>query len=294
VLNDSRFPIPRKLVPSPTLLHGRPVKRPSRGGGWLIAVVALVGACARSGEGGDVSDEAETSTAIDAATGSSPGVVSDEASNSMSSSSGAGDGDLGTEDAGLDGTAASGDDAAETADAEPADATVDAADTSKDATVPDAAAHDAAPIADANAPDVVGTGAPPPPTCAEICKVGCCDSTGACVESNNTSCGASGAACHDCTAAGRTCQAGSCVMPSPPPDAGGSSPPPDAGGQSHPPDAGSSPPPDAGGSSPSPDAGGPSCQVSSCTNICVPYFIQCCKADDTCGCSLLFPAGPCN
>jgi hypothetical protein len=35
------------------------------------------------------------------------------------------------------------------------------------------------------------------------------------------------------------------------------------------------------------------CGVSSCTNICAPYFLQCCKSDGTCGCSLLFPPGPC-
>jgi hypothetical protein len=34
--------------------------------------------------------------------------------------------------------------------------------------------------------------------------------------------------------------------------------------------------------------------VSSCSNLCVPYFVQCCKSDSTCGCALLFPPGPCN
>jgi hypothetical protein len=269
------------------------VKRPSWGGGWLIAVVLLGGACARSGEGGDPSEEAETSTGIDAATGGNQGVPADDSSAAMSSS-GAGDSDLGTDDAGLDGTAVPpGDDAAETADAtEPADATVDAANASKDAAVADATAvRDATSIADVNAPDVIDTGAPPPPTCAQTCKVGCCDSTGACIESSDTSCGASGASCHDCTAAGQACQAGACVTPSHPQDAGSSSPP-DAGSSS-PPDAGSSSPPDAGGASP-PDAGGPTCQASSCNNLCVPYFVQCCKEDNSCGCSLLFPPGPCN
>jgi hypothetical protein len=28
--------------------------------------------------------------------------------------------------------------------------------------------------------------------------------------------------------------------------------------------------------------------------LCVPYFVQCCKADETCGCALLFPRGPCE
>jgi hypothetical protein len=278
-VKDSRFPIPRKLVTSPTLLHGRPVKRLSRGGGWLIAVVTLVGACARAGEDVGPSDDAQASTVIDAATGDSP----DEASDLMSSSGG-GDSDLGAEDAGLDGDAAPqslGEDAAETADATE---TADAADTGSDATVADAMAiRDASPVADVNAP-VVDTGAPPPPTCAQTCKVGCCDSAGSCIESSDTTCGASGAACHDCTAAGQTCQSGACVSPPPSPDAGGPSQPPDAGGPSQ----------DAGGPSQPPDAGGPTCQASSCTNLCVPYFVQCCKADDTCGCALFFPPGSCN
>jgi hypothetical protein len=33
---------------------------------------------------------------------------------------------------------------------------------------------------------------------------------------------------------------------------------------------------------------------STCLNICVPYFHECCKADQTCGCSLNFPTGPCE
>jgi hypothetical protein len=39
--------------------------------------------------------------------------------------------------------------------------------------------------------------------------------------------------------------------------------------------------------------GGAACVPSSCAS-CVPYFVQCCKLDSTCGCSLLFPPGPCN
>ncbi|MGH7272617.1 MAG: hypothetical protein ACREJ3_19480, partial [Polyangiaceae bacterium] len=44
------------------------------------------------------------------------------------------------------------------------------------------------------------------------------------------------------------------------------------------------------------DAGGgpPACNPSKCANLCVPYFIQCCKADQSCGCALLFPMGSCN
>jgi hypothetical protein len=38
---------------------------------------------------------------------------------------------------------------------------------------------------------------------------------------------------------------------------------------------------------------GSTCAASSCTNACVPYFVPCCKATGGCGCSLLFPPGPC-
>ncbi len=51
---------------------------------------------------------------------------------------------------------------------------------------------------------------------------------------------------------------------------------------------------DEGSSPPPPDAGRSTCEVSSCSNLCVPYFVQCCRSDDTCGCALLFPRGPCN
>jgi hypothetical protein len=39
---------------------------------------------------------------------------------------------------------------------------------------------------------------------------------------------------------------------------------------------------------------GDACAASACTNTCVPYFLQCCKSDGTCGCALLFPPGPCQ
>ncbi|MGH7435380.1 MAG: hypothetical protein ACRENE_06875 [Polyangiaceae bacterium] len=37
-----------------------------------------------------------------------------------------------------------------------------------------------------------------------------------------------------------------------------------------------------------------SCTAQSCTNSCTPYFVQCCKGSGGCGCSLLFPPGPCT
>jgi hypothetical protein len=52
---------------------------------------------------------------------------------------------------------------------------------------------------------------------------------------------------------------------------------------------------DPGCGSPPLDAGGDQaeCSASECANLCVPYFVQCCKADQSCGCALLFPRGPC-
>jgi hypothetical protein len=38
----------------------------------------------------------------------------------------------------------------------------------------------------------------------------------------------------------------------------------------------------------------PTCAATACTNLCLPYFVSCCKADATCGCALLFPRGPCD
>ena len=41
------------------------------------------------------------------------------------------------------------------------------------------------------------------------------------------------------------------------------------------------------------DVASPACDPNSCPP-CVPYFLSCCTPYDTCGCSLLFPPGPCN
>lgn len=97
-------------------------------------------------------------------------------------------------------------------------------------------------------------------SCAETCTNGCCDSTGTCVRgSDDGECGSRGVACQDCTSAGLTCQSKACFA---------------------------APGGDSGG-------GGSTCNASSCPS-CIPYFVPCCKSNDTCGCSLLFPPGACN
>ncbi len=75
------------------------------------------------------------------------------------------------------------------------------------------------------------------------------------------------------------------------------SPPPAAPTATSPPAAPpttTTPPAEAGAPSTEADAEATSCQPSSCSNLCVPYFVQCCKSDNTCGCSLFFPPGPCE
>jgi hypothetical protein len=141
------------------------------------------------------------------------------------------------------------------------------------------------PELDAGAPDatlvvVEAGGAPPGPTCAQICTSGCCNSDGQCLEgAADEACGAGGSTCQDCSPAGQTCQSKACqAPPAPPPPAPTPTTPPPAPTPTTPP-----PPPPA-----------PTCDVSSCTNLCVPYFVQCCKADQTCGCALFFPRGSCN
>jgi hypothetical protein len=102
-----------------------------------------------------------------------------------------------------------------------------------------------------------------PAACSAACA-GCCDSTGNCQGGQSAgACGAGGGQCQDCSVSGSVCSAGSCVLAYV-----------DAG--------------DGG------DGGSVTCVVSTCTNLCVPYFAQCCKVDQTCGCGLVFPPGPCT
>jgi hypothetical protein len=102
--------------------------------------------------------------------------------------------------------------------------------------------------------------APDGPSCGPGSCAGCCTTEGLCAAGGlDDACGTAGAACLGCTVSGLACTAGTC----------------------------GSPPLDAGGDQ-------PECNASACANLCVPYFIQCCKADQSCGCALLFPRGPCN
>jgi hypothetical protein len=48
-------------------------------------------------------------------------------------------------------------------------------------------------------------------SCAATCTNGCCDSTGDCRNSGDSTCGFFGTACSDCTATGATCVSGTCV-----------------------------------------------------------------------------------
>jgi hypothetical protein len=100
------------------------------------------------------------------------------------------------------------------------------------------------------------------PMCnASSCSKGCCTDTGLCAGGGLTqACGAGGAACRNCANSSLVCSAGACVTPVA--------------------DSGSS--------------GPPQCAPSTCANLCVPYFIQCCKPDQSCGCALFYPPGMCN
>ena len=98
------------------------------------------------------------------------------------------------------------------------------------------------------------------PICDSVSCGGCCTTSGLCASGGlSNACGTGGGSCEDCSSTGQACVEGACAAP----------------------------PPDAG-------AGPPGCQPSTCANLCVPYFVQCCKSDNTCGCALLFPPGSCN
>ncbi len=231
-----------------------------------LALGALLGACARAGEG-DATSEGDASM--------SPTITLDSGSpfHSTGSSDAA---DFGLDDATSGEDALSDDDAGDGG------------------------------LSSVGPEDDAGDGGITPRTCAATCMSGCCDSDGVCFEgTSDTACGASAGNCSDCTLTSGTCRSRACVAsgvpdagapPPPPVDASAPPPPRDAGVTPPPPvDAGSPPPPVDAGSSPPPpvDAGG-TCNPAACTNLCVPYFVTCCKADNTCGCSLFFPPGPCN
>jgi hypothetical protein len=92
----------------------------------------------------------------------------------------------------------------------------------------------------------------------QTCSSGCCDAQGSCTVTSASTCGSGGVACQNCASAGQICSNGSCSTPVAGPDSG------------------------------------QACTASTCLNLCVPYFHQCCKADQACGCSINSQPGPCQ
>jgi hypothetical protein len=119
-------------------------------------------------------------------------------------------------------------------------------------------AGDAAGAGDAVAPDGGK------PMCRTQCG-GCCDQSGTCLGGRSaTTCGRAGASCADCTSTGQECDAGLCAVSQPAKEGGVVT---------------------------------PTCSQSMCMaqTLCIPYYqAACCKADDTCGCQVLFPPGTCR
>jgi hypothetical protein len=253
-------------------------QRPCATVGCSVLLLFIVGACARAGDGDAIAPfEAGASPGLDAGSGDSKGSRgSPSGGESAEPGSGVEAGSTSATDGGLAGDVAPGEpNGASTPDANQestggaadggAPNAVDVvADTDADATIEE-------PDVGVDAGVVVGDELSAP--CAQTCTNGCCEPSGTCLEGvTDEACGGGGAACQDCSPAGQTCQSNACRAPA------SQSPPPPA----------QSPPP------PAPDAGGATCDVSSCSNLCVPYFVRCCRSDATCGCALLFPRGPCN
>jgi hypothetical protein len=259
-----------------------------RKGAGLLAVLVLLGACARSGEGGPSGASGDVPTPEEPDAGSPnvgfPGPT-ESSSGADAGSPGIVDASGPLEDAALAVTsvndAAGGSSTVAPAPnpAAPAPVEEPSAGSAPPAVTADAEIDAQAADSGEGAQDATfaeASGDESPPTCAQTCA-GCCESSGACSDgTSDPQCGVGGVACLDCSSVGQTCQSGACVAAAPAPPA------------EPPPDAAPSPP------APAPDAGGPSCDPSACSNLCVPYFVQCCRADSTCGCALLFPRGPCN
>ena len=228
------------------------------------AMLLLVGACARAGDSEAIASSDGGTSVPDADPGSGHPPTDANSANPAETNSGVEDGSLSAADVGLQKEVAR-DAASETSTHGVSEDAVDGATATDDATQ-GADVMDAAVIVDA--PDAMVDGGADDLSlpCPQTCTSGCCDPSRTCLDGlTDEACGGGGNACQDCSPAGQTCQSNACQAPPPP-----------------------SPTP------PPPDAGGPTCDVSSCSNLCVPYFVQCCKSDSTCGCALLFPRGPCN
>lgn len=250
---------------------------PGKGAGLLALLVLLV-ACARSGEGGPSGASGDVPTSQESDAGSPnvdfPGPT-ESGSGGDAGSPGAVDASRPLEDAALvvptaiDAAGGSSTVAPVSNPGAPTPVEEPGAGNAAPAVTMDAEMDAQEPDSGEGAQDATfaeASGDESAPTCAQTCA-GCCDSSGACSDGmSDQECGGGGVACLDCSSVGQTCQSGACVAAAPAP----------------------APP------APPPDAGGPSCDPSACSNLCVPYFVQCCRADSTCGCALLFPRGPCN
>ena len=267
-----------------SMIAGRPASR-RRGGVALLALALGVG-CARAADsefafdGGGGVEVADVDVIPSAGSGSAGKA-------GAGAPSGLPDGD----DEGLpDATARPGEEAGPMpVEAGTAAGESETAPTSVDASVVDVEppASTSTPVSTATAPEVSGpapsasteAGAPiAPVTCAQICASGCCNEAGQCVAGTaDDACGVAGTSCQDCSTTGQTCQSQACAAP-----------------PAAPPSATVTPTaPTTAPTSPAPTPA-PTCDPSACSNLCIPYFVQCCKDDQTCGCALLFPRGSCN
>jgi hypothetical protein len=146
------------------------------------------------------------------------------------------------------------------------------------AAAPDIDASRPSPTPEASLPDGDATSTPmdsAPETALEVCERtcgGCCSADGECGGGDDLSaCGIDGEVCVNCFSVTKpvpiVCDHGQCVGPMPAPDAGTS---------------------DADTASDA-DASLSSCAPSNC-GVCIPiYSAPCCKADDTCGCQVVYP-----
>jgi hypothetical protein len=231
------------------------------------ATLLLVGACARAGDGEPIaSSDGGTSLVPDANPGRGTPPADPNSASPGETSSGVQDGGLSAADVGLQGDAAreaASESSTPGANEYPIDGTTLTDDTA-DAVDAMADTDEAAIVDEPDA--MVGDRDAPGLPCAPTCTSGCCDPRATCLGGvTDEACGGGGNVCQDCSLAGQTCQSNACQAAPPPPP---------------------TPPP--------PDAGGPTCDVSSCSNLCIPYFVQCCTSNNTCGCALFFPRGRCN
>jgi hypothetical protein len=264
--------------------------------GWPIALV-LVAACARAGED-DVTSSLDAATAEPDA-GSSTNVPAIDNGFPVPSEPTSNADDSGIAEAGLEEDASG--EIAQTDAGIVVDAAVSLGPTPTGDTAPGVesvpTSNDAATSVSPPAATGVEAGGSDDPTvaCAQICKSGCCNGSGECLAgTDDEACGSAGATCQICSPAGQTCQSQACQAPpaATPTVAPAPTTPPPA--PTTPAPAPTKPAPAPTTPAPTPTSPAPTCDPTACSNLCVPYFVQCCKTDATCGCALLFPRGTCN